>query len=86
MKQPFWCVCKIHQNSPNNLEIKTLEMKEVAIIIYPKIADDLFTIRKPKSQIIWRIPFKKWYEKPRIAKNMIIFIGKEVIKEINNSK
>ena len=63
-----------------------LEKKEVAIIMYPKIAEDLFPRRKPKSQIIWRIPFKKWYEKPRIAKNMIIFTGKEVIKEINNSK
>ena len=61
-------------------------MNEVAIIIYPKIAEDLFPRRKPKSQIIWRIPFKKWYEKPRIDKNSIIFIGKELIKEINNSK
>ena len=61
-------------------------MKEVAIIIYPKIAEDLFPRRKPKSQIICRIPFKKWYEKPRTAKNSIIFIGKELIKEINNSK
>ncbi len=63
-----------------------LEMKEVTIIIYPKIAEDLFPRRKPKSQIIWRTPFKKWYEKPRIAKNVKIFIGKELIKEINNSK
>ena len=61
-------------------------MKEVAIIIYPKIADDLFPRRKPKSQIMCRIPFKKWYEKPRMVKNIIIFIGIELIKEINNRK
>ena len=63
-----------------------LEKKEIAMIIYPKIADDLFPRRKPKSQIIWRTPFKKWYKKPKMVKNIIILTGKELIKEINNRK